>query len=510
MPGDNPIGKQIGLVIQIVDDQNISFIVNNNVKCNIGNLVAVEFTKSVYVLAEIRKIELQFYLENVRQYLVAKAVENNVNKLTESHNQPRYGQYITARILGYYYLESESNLIEISSKINRYTTSAFEKVYLVEFGKSPSVYGLSISLTEHESARGNFSLGDLSFPVIVQSHEASKLFFDLKTFKRHSLICGVTGSGKSRLCALIIKEIAARGAHVNVLDPHDEYITLLKSSDRYRINIINQDNITFSEKYLNANTLTKLLPKLSEQQETVIFEFFNELRGNKVSIQKLSELLVKELLLEIEKANVKDVQILIGRSSEILKSSKNYTEYVMFLMAYLKTKISNGARPTRLDVLIAVISKINDLRLKNILSSTDPDWLKTNQNCVDIFNFDFSSNEYVRRFINSIIQFLLRKQDINEFRVFVIDEAHMLLKEKSETYRLLIQLLREARKFNISVIFVSQNLSDVPDEIKSQFQNQFNFRQDQLETTQFFADQICDVSLYSSKLNFAMKVSNVS
>src|ERR1700722_10032377 len=101
----NAIGKQIGIVTQISDDENICFIVNNNVKCEIGNIIALEVNENSFVLAEIYKIELEFYLENVKQYFISKAVDNSVNKIADPNNKPRYGQNITAVILGHYELD---------------------------------------------------------------------------------------------------------------------------------------------------------------------------------------------------------------------------------------------------------------------------------------------------------------------------------------------------------------------------------------------------------------------
>ena len=99
--------------------------------------------------------------------------------------------------------------------------------------------------------------------------------------------------------------------------------------------------------------------------------------------------------------------------------------------------------------------------------------------------------------------------DSDQLRVLVIDEVHMLLKEDSRTSRLVKQMLREARKFNISVIFISQNINDITDDIRFQFQNLFMFRASDFDKTKYYSDQMCHVSLYGSKSSFSMKVKNI-
>ncbi len=507
----NAIGKQIGIVTQISDDENICFIVNNNVKCEIGNIIALEANEDSFVLAEIYKIELEFYLENVKQYFISKAVDNSVNKIADPNNKPRYGQNITAVILGHYELDNAECLVEIKNKINRYTSTAFQSVFLIDFRKTLNIYGLHNEASMQDPSKKRFILGELSYPDLGANFERYNVEFDINIFRKHTLITGVTGAGKSRLSALVIKEVASLGAHVNIFDPHNEYSNLLTgATNSYKVNRIDQGNITFSEKYINPNTLTKLLPKLSEQQELLIFELINELEYEGVTLTKLMQNLVREILLEIDKGYFKNYPALKKIADELVVNSKNHTEYVVSLIALLKKEMPFNSRPTKLDVLTAVTSKMNELRIKKLITNIEPNWLKASCNSVDIFNIDYSANDYVRRFINSIIQFLLRKQDKNEFRVLVIDEAHMLLKEGSETSNLLKQLLREARKFNISVIFITQNSKDISDDIRGQFQNHFNFREKESLTTNFYPDQLCNVCLYGSKRNFAMKVSDLN
>jgi DNA helicase HerA-like ATPase len=200
----------------------------------------------------------------------------------------------------------------------------------------------------------------------------------------------------------------------------------------------------------------------------------------------------------------------IGKlQSEIAQSAKNHVDFISRFTKELRKIINQiGFKVGRTDVYLAIISKTNELRENKLIVDSEPNWLKESSKSIDIFNIDYNTNSYIRRFINSILQYFLRSSN-SKFRVLVIDEAHMLLNENSETSRLVKQLLREARKFKISVIFISQNFTDISEDIRSQFQNHFNFREQDVLKTKYLSDQICNVSVYGSKVDFVMQVKNI-
>src|SRR5688572_9737413 len=128
---NNNIGKFIGIITKIIDDKNLYFITNNNSKCNISDIVGIKVNEKYFVLAQVSEVKIDFYLENSSQYFISKSVDNNIEKLTDSSHKPRFGQYITAKILGYYSLSSSGDLLEIKNKISNYTPSVLQKVYLI-------------------------------------------------------------------------------------------------------------------------------------------------------------------------------------------------------------------------------------------------------------------------------------------------------------------------------------------------------------------------------------------
>ncbi|MES2109108.1 MAG: ATP-binding protein [Bacteroidota bacterium] len=498
--------KQIGIVTQIVNDERVDFVINNNEKCDIGDIVGLEVEGEIYVLAEIFKIDVEFYLENVRQFFISKAVDNDINRIGDPNLKPRYGQHIQAKILGHYKLSEEHQFVELKTTINKYTPYIFQKVYAMAFSSVLDVYGLCTE-ADHENRHQNFTLGTISFPF---QHIGTHVpYFNIDLFKKHTLITGVTGSGKSRLAALIIKKLAKLGGHINILDPHNEYYDLLVPNKGFQINRLDQHNITFSENFLNADILTKLLPNLTQQQELEVYDIFNSINFENVTVQKFMDVLLAHIVEEVERDFQKEAVEIKDSIVQLKRKTKNDVEFFSYLIGFFRKKLSDNVRATKLSVIIAVASKVNDLRENNFFNKEEPNWLKKSPNSIDIFNIDYGANESIRRFINSIIQFLLRKREIEELRALVIDEAHLLLTDTSQTEKLLKRLLREARKFNITVIFISQNLSDIPEDIRSQFQNHFQFRQKENELTKYYSDQMCMISLFGSKLSFSMKIADV-
>jgi DNA helicase HerA-like ATPase len=156
-----------------------------------------------------------------------------------------------------------------------------------------------------------------------------------------------------------------------------------------------------------------------------------------------------------------------------------------------------------------VLRKIINSYIEKSFQEKISTWEDRNiSNVVDILNIDYDSNENIRRYINAILQsfFSVSEDNMKGRRVVVIDEAHLLLGENSNTTKLLSRLLRESRKLGLSLIFITQNENDVSPEIRSQFQNKFLFREENNDLLIHLPDQTCSAKLFNGKLSFLMKV----
>lgn len=507
----------IGITNQILDDKHLLFIVNNNKKCNIGDFVGVKVNSIIYVLAQIQIISTEYYLDNPRQYFVSKAVENSLVRLASNSSKPRYGQQITAKIIGYYE-NSHSYFAEVSNTVNKYTTAIFQPVYRIREEESLGIYGLSLQKNQSKDLlHKTIHLGYF----ISSSFKNIPAYFPVKLFKRHTLVTGVTGAGKSRLTALLTSELASIGAHISILDPHDEYVGLLSSKkikifqystyikELPKLDNVSSGRISFYEKYLNPHILSRLLPSLSDQQKNVIYEAYDLKNYAPLTLKQLISTLINELTKEFEIDYPKDIKILESAQAISIPLQNQYLEFVERYIRFIRSALHTD-RASKSLVIIAAISKLIELGKRKILTDKIPNWLSNAPGTVDVFSVDYGTNEEIRRYIDGIFQFFLREKIDDELRILIVDEAHILINETTNntTSQLIKQLLREARKFNISVVFISQNQSDIPSDILTQFQNNFTFRE--LHTsTSYYPDQMCNVTLYSAKANFVMKVLDV-
>ncbi len=519
----------IGVITEVSTDDTLTFIINQDSECQIGEIVSVISSEGIFVLAQVFQIKVDFYLEDARQFFVSKAVDNAVVKLSEKGKAPRYAKYISALILGHYTLSNEI-FSEIQTKINKYTPRIFQKVYSLPFETTIELYGLTKSNCNTQNNTSALYLGQLCSSNNSDVKDITQLCFDFDIFKKHTLITGVTGSGKSRLAALIAGELALIGGHISILDPHSEYANLFTSENGYAIfnySLQNQSKVlnskkadtifrplSFYEKALTPGVLTQLMPGMTLAQEEVLYQVFDSESLTTYSTKALINNLLDHLQIELSNEYAKYASE-INELKDKYKASKNLSEYIDRYISGVKKivthdRIGKGNRVSRVDVIIALLLKINELLSKELLSADAPNWLKESPKSIDIFNVDYSTTESIRRFVNSIIKYFLRQKSSDVLRLLIIDEAHMLLNDGSNTANLLRQLLREARKFNIAVMFLSQNLNDVSIDVRGQFQNQFMFREENLKITKHFPDRVCHVKMYGAKLGFAMRVRDIN
>lgn len=220
--------KIIGATVGIISASQFEFLAN--LECNdlrIGEIVGMIYDENTYVLCQVHTISPYFYLENTRQYLVSKSVDNRVQDLDKEGSKPRYGLYVTVNVLGQFTKKNEGeNFTELPWSIPLNTAQMFKPIYRFEdFKDISSVFGLL-----SPSGKKGFRLGNMYHPF------SGDAFFSHDVFGKHTLITGVTGAGKSKLAALIVKQLVHAKVKVSVLDPHKEYdeqlrITEIKSDD---------------------------------------------------------------------------------------------------------------------------------------------------------------------------------------------------------------------------------------------------------------------------------------
>lgn len=518
--------KFAGVVTGVIDEHSFIFRADNNVKCQIGQIVGLDTSNNIYILASIEKVDIDFFLTKSQEYFTSIASDNKLRELSKGIRSPKYSQLVRANIIGIFeYKIPDNHFIESNISINSYTPNIFQEVILFDFNHIETVYGLKQNISDY------FKIGTFLYPNYSEHGTLPEVNISAETFNSHTLISGVTGSGKSRLTALLANQLAIRDGHITIIDPHDEYIDFA-DAENTKITFFSNHQQTHNDKknvirrgfslsldYLTPSILLKLLPALSEAQYEYLCVIFNDIANDNFS--KKNTLTLKKVIdTTIQKFNADYKED--GHSPEILnkaqqfaKEDANYLAFIKRYIWYLNREWSIGkSRPAKTEVAFALLKRLIDIFEEELFINNPnptPLWLDYSQrNIINIMKVVYDSNLNSRRFVNTIIQCFFTPQ-LNH-RILIIDEAHLLLNERKEelgTLDLLSRLLRESRKYKLSIFFITQNEEDVPEELRSQFQNKFKFREEKDDTLRYLDNQTCLCSIYKGKLNFPMRVVNV-
>ncbi|GHV52352.1 hypothetical protein FACS1894181_15380 [Bacteroidia bacterium] len=527
--------KFVGVVTEIADNHNFIFRVNSDYKCQLQQVVGLNISNNTFVLANITNIEVGYFLKDKEEYFTSLSVDNKLQELSVGTRKPKIATKVKATYLGLYeYNENTNNFFESICSVDVYTPSIFQVVYTFNFKDIEAAYGLN------QNSKDYFKLGTFLYPNYFNDGNLPDVNISTETFNSHTLISGVTGSGKSRLTALIANRLAGNGGHITIIDPHDEYMDFVdtkltkvsffsKNEQLHKErNDVAKRGISFANLFFTPQVVSKLLPELSDQQMNYIYEVFDKNAKDNVTIKTIIDSILEEFKSEFKAAglNVKVKLKEINRENnkiiekEIEKdkltavheyAEKDTNDYISRYLFCLSKEV-NTSKIGRLHVIHAVLKKLLVIYEANFfpisLTYPIPSWLNVdNKNSINIINLDYDSNTNIRRFVDTIIQCFFTPQTKN--RTLIVDEAHLLLNEKSDTSNLLSRLLRESRKFGLSIIFITQNEEDVPEDIKSQFQNKFRFREEKDQTLKYLANQTCMCSVYKGKLSFPMRVDNL-
>lgn len=516
----NDFGEFVGIVTGIVDEYNFIFHSDKDTRCQIQQIVGINVFKDIYILANIVDVEVDYFLTNSKEYFTSKASDNKLVELSVKGKSPKYSSKISATFLGIYNLTTNGSFKESVYSINKYTPKLFQKVLTFDFKCIESVYGIN------NDTQNGIELGTFLYPKYSTDNIFDSVILPLDSFNSHTLISGVTGAGKSRIASLIVRKIGSSNGHVSIIDPHNEYFEFLadlpkcsickyyinSSHEREENSKIKDRPLTFSAQNFVAPILVKLLPELSEQQQNYIYESFVNIHSNgKQPLKKLIDNIVRDFNSNFIQDYPRYERV-ISEAQEYAKADfKNYQIFINRYVSFIGSNINQYKGTSKTKMIFAVLKKLIGIYGDNLFPIKEPSWQNSNnRNAIHILNIDYDANENIRRFINAILQSFLTMHGINSIhRVLVIDEAHLLLRENSLTTRLLTRLLRESRKLGLSIVFITQNEEDVSEEIRSQFQNRFRFREETKSTLKYLPNQTCTVSMFGSKLDFSMRINSI-
>ncbi|MFH1685510.1 MAG: helicase HerA-like domain-containing protein [Candidatus Micrarchaeota archaeon] len=300
----------------------------------------------------------------------------------------------------------------------------------------------------------------MSNPVLGVTDGSNTVSISAKYLTRHGLIAGSTGTGKSRTMQTIAEQLADRGINVFVSDIKGDASGFCVAGKENKRNIhapyephpIEANYWSVSNRFIplrfslsDAGTiLISRLLSLNPTQESHLSLAFSHARKKNVPLHTFEELL--DVLDVLVKTNAR------GFSS----SSVNVIERKVVAL------IDSG-----LGELFGKPSiSINDLRGLNVLNLSD-----SRKNMAVSIAPAF--------LLQMLFDNLPEKGDVEqpEYVIF-FDEAHYLFKDSNKSLQdLMVTILKQIRSKGVSVFFVTQDVTDLPDEILSQLSTKIIFSQ---------------------------------
>ena len=310
------------------------------------------------------------------------------------------------------------------------------------------------------------------FSVDAFPYLNNKLFLDYKDydFFKHSLIVGSSGSGKSKLISLLVKNLMLSSDEykVVIIDPHASIEKDIGGLDKCRvIDFFNDRCDLFLSR--NSDVVIKNELLLSVFQNLMRDQY--NLKLERVLRYTINLLLVKE---DFSFANIRKVLLDLEYRNSLVKEltpKLNDTVISFFLTEFndLKTNYYN-------ESISPIISFIDEMLVFSTFEKLDegiPDVIKDND--LTIFSLDRSilGDRIVKTISSLVMEEILEaaiENKINKKLLLVVDEVALLENPIME------RLLSEARKFGISLVLAEQYFGQISKKLQeSIFANVINY-----------------------------------
>jgi hypothetical protein len=281
-----------------------------------------------------------------------------------------------------------------------------------------------------------------------------------KYFTRHGLIAGTTGTGKSRTMQVLAEQLADSGMNVFVSDVKGDASGFCVPGNRnkrnkhapYKPHGIETNYWSISERFIplrfsvsSAGTvlLSRLL-SLNPTQESHLALAFSYAKKNEIPLHDLEQLLdVLDYLVKKKARGISSSSVsVIERKVIALKESGVGSMF---------------GRPS---------INLKDLTGMNVLNLSDS-------------RKDMAVSIAPAFLLQMLFDNLPEKGDVEkpEYVIF-FDEAHYLFKDSNKSLQdLMVTILKQIRSKGVSVFFVTQDVTDLPDEILSQLSTKIIFSQ---------------------------------
>ncbi len=258
---------------------------------------------------------------------------------------------------------------------------------------------------------GELMIGTLEFHELPIRLDVERLL------KKHLAILAMSGAGKSHLASVIMEELLKleNKPIIIVFDVHGEYIGFAKDSNFAKdVLLIDRSQLKVPVWGLSVYDFSNLFPEISGPQRRLLDDAISELKD---SIYDLEDI-IKVVEEKDAKANTKDS--LLGK----LKYMQRF--YSLSKEEYPTTNLLNNY-----GLVIIDLSEILDVEEKQLI-------------------------------VYYLMKKLFEARRMKQVKpvVFFVEEAHQFAPQRSEvstiTKNIIEKIAREGRKFNTSIVLISQ------------------------------------------------------
>lgn len=319
----------------------------------------------------------------------------------------------------------------------------------------------------------------------------------IRSFTKHGLITGSTGTGKSRVVQLLIEKLNEKNIPVFLNDIKGDMSGFCVTGDHEKVakraNELMYDHSPkkYKTNYWGSNDglikfrvdlndvnfviLAKLL-ELSATQESHLGAIYRYAKDKKIAIQ-----------------NLKDLNDII---SFLIKNPDNNIGLSKSSLGVIHRKIGNLQYNNFDDFFGAPSFDVKDFLSHEI----NVVWLQNYQ------KNNFNTGNLVSFFLYKLYSELPEIGDVNEPRLVVfIDEAHQIFDDANDSLvDLMVSILKQIRSKGVGIIFNTQSAEDIPERILEQlgFKIQFALRafsQKELQDIKGAMDSFPQSDLYDLK-----------
>ncbi|HSB46482.1 MAG TPA: helicase HerA-like domain-containing protein [Candidatus Bilamarchaeum sp.] len=318
-------------------------------------------------------------------------------------------------------------------------------------------------MEEEEPARTTLALGE-------SGGRAAEI--QLRYLARHGVIAGSTGTGKSRAMQVLAEQAADAGIHVFVSDVKGDASGFCAPAFEQ------SDEPTDAEKKWNGrNSLAPFEPASFGANYWSVSGRFARMR---FSVGEAGSVLFSRLL-SLNPTQESHLAIAFSYARKAGRPLDTVDQLLDVLDEMVRTG-QRGISPSSVSVIERKIIALNESGLDNLFGK--PSLQVRDLGGLNVLNLSDARRDMA---VSIAPAFLLQKlfnvmpevgdQEKPQFLVF-FDEAHYLFKDANKSLRdLMVTMLKQIRSKGVAVFFVTQDVTDLPEEILSQLSTKVIFSQ---------------------------------